>query len=170
MPKRGLNIPEKRTFIAPASLPRRFAAYFIDLVIINYTILIPFKKLFAKIIPHDSYSAIYQYVETTPGIYNLVLFLSLLVGILIVMYFTYFEYKTQQTPGKMLMKIYIIPEAGKISFWNYLISNLTFIPFFPFILLWVIDPIYMFISPKNQRLMERFTNILVVQEYKIGGE
>lgn len=170
MNKRGLDLPKKRGFIAPASLIKRFASYFIDLIIINFIILIPFKKVLSKIIPQNSsYIEVYHFIENNPEISSIFLALSLLIGILAVLYFTYFEYYLQQTPGKMLMNIYIIPENRKLSFWNYLVSNLTFLPFFPFILLWIIDPVYMFISPKNQRFMEKLTKILVVQKYFIDG-
>lgn len=168
MPKRGLNLPKKRTFIGPASLLKRFTAYFIDFLIINFIILHPFKKILREIIPaNQSFSDVYQYLQSNPAISALLVKISIAIGILVVLYFTYFEFKTQQTPGKMLMRIYIIPENKQLSFWNYLISNITFIPFFPFILLWIIDPVHMFISPKNQRFMEKLTKILVVQKYEV---
>lgn len=168
MPKRGyrLNLPKAEEFIAPASLLKRFLSYFIDLFIINFIIIFPFGKILKKIIPSGSFSEVYQYIQTNPAVGNMIFLLSIVIGILTVAYFTFFEYITQQTPGKILMKQGIIRERGpQLRFINYLISNLTFMPLFPFILLWIIDPIYMIISPKNQRLMERLTRILVVEKY-----
>ena len=168
MKKRGyrLNLPKAESFIAPASLLKRFISYFIDLFIINFVIIFPFQKIIKKIIPTDSFSETYQYIQANPAVGNIIFFLYFIIGILMVVYFTFFEYTTQQTPGKMLMKQHIVKESGReLRFINYLVSNLTFIPFFPFILLWIIDPVYMIISPKNQRLMERLTRILVVEKY-----
>jgi uncharacterized RDD family membrane protein YckC len=169
MPKRGynLNLPKEKSFIAPASLLKRFISYFIDLFIINFIIISPFGKLLKKILPEAiSFSETYQYIQSNPAITTTLTILSLTIGILIVAYFTFFEYFMQQTPGKILMRQYITKEIGKeLRFINYLVSNLTFLPFFPFILLWIIDPVYMIISPKNQRLMERLTRILVVEKY-----
>ena len=161
-----LNLPESKAFIAPASLLKRFVAYFIDLVIVNFIIISPFNVILEKIIPSGSFSETYQYIQNNPEVSSIIFFLSVVIGILIVAYFTVFEYLTQQTPGKMLMRQYIVKETGQqLKLRNYIISNLTFMPVFPFILLWIADPVYMVISPKSQRLMERFTRILVVEKY-----
>ena len=160
MAKRG------KTFIAPASMTRRILAFIIDLIIINLIIALPFRKIFRKLIPTGmSYSAAKIYFQQNPQLLTGLSTIFFIIGILVVLYFTYLEYKLQQTPGKMLLNLYIVPQ-GKISFWNYLLSNITFIPSFPFTLLWIIDPIYMFRSPKNQRFMEKISRILVVQKYK----
>jgi uncharacterized RDD family membrane protein YckC len=172
MKKRGyrLNLPKAKSFIGPASLLKRFIAYFIDLFIINFVIISPFGKILKKIIPQtSSFLETYQYMQSHPEINNIIAVISIVIGILMVLYFTIFEYLTQQTPGKMLMRQYIVKDRGpELRFKNYLISNLTFIPIFPFILLWVVDPVYMIISPKNQRLMEKITRILVVETYEIS--
>lgn len=169
MPKRGLNLPRKRMMEIPAPLLKRIFSYVIDLFIINIIIITPFSSVLKKIIPTDlGTEEVIAYVQSNPGLQMFIIKIFVLIGILAVLYFTFFEYKAQQTPGKMLMREYIKPESGKeLSFWSYLISNLTFIPIFPFIILWVIDPIHMFLSPKNQRLMERLTGIIVVEKYEM---
>ena len=169
MKKRGLNLPKAREITAPASLLKRFASYFIDFFIINIIIIGPFKKIVEHILPKDaSASELYSYMQQSNEANVIIAAISVIIGILAVSYFTYFEYRTQQTPGKMLMKNFIVPEKGKkLTFWNYLLSNLTFVPFFPFILLWIIDPIHMFISQKNQRFMEKIANIVVMEKYKV---
>jgi uncharacterized RDD family membrane protein YckC len=145
MKKRGykLNLPKTKSFIGPASLIKRFIAYFIDFFIINFVIISPFGKILKKIIPQiSSFSETYQYMQVHPEISNIIAVISIIIGILMVLYFTVFEYLIQQTPGKMLMRQYIVKDKGpELKFRNYLISNLTFIPIFPFILLWIIDPV-----------------------------
>jgi len=169
MPKRGYksNLPKEKSFVAPASLLKRFLSYLIDLFIINFIIISPFGKILKKIIPETtSFAETYQYIQSNPEITTALTLLSLIIGILIVAYFTLFEYFMQQTPGKILMKQHITKEKGReLRFINYFVSNLTFLPFFPFILLWIIDPIYMIISPKNQRFMEKIARILVIEKY-----
>jgi uncharacterized RDD family membrane protein YckC len=105
------------------------------------------------------------YLETNIETRNFIISISLLISILIISYFTYFEYRTQQTPGKMLMNNFIYPEKGKLTFWNYLVSNLTFIPF---LMLWILDLAYMIFSPKNQRFMEKLCNISVMERYGVA--
>ena len=83
-----------------------------------------------------------------------------------VFYFTYLQYKIQQTPGQILFGIYVVPE-GKVSYRNYLLSNITFIAAKIFIILWIVDFFYMVTSPKNQRFMQKLNHINVIQKYKI---
>ena len=162
MPKRG-------SIEAPASLLKRFSAYIIDFIIINIVIIYPFRRILRNTLPEKITALELHNIMQTDGQISTILFtIASIVGLLSVAYFTIFEYRLQQTPGKMLMKNKIIPVKGKkLTFWNYLFSNLTFIPFFPFFLLWVIDPIYMIFSPKNQRFMEKLSNIIVVERYKL---
>lgn len=169
MQKRGLNLPKKRVITAPASLIKRFVGYFIDLFIVNIVIISPFRSIFNHLIPSSLGVAEVQiYLQSNADARQIIISMAILIGILIVTYFTYFEYKLQQTPGKMIMKNFIVPEKGKtLTIWNYLISNLTFIPFFPFFLLWIIDPIHMFFSKKNQRFMEKISNIVVMEKYEV---
>ncbi len=69
------------------------------------------------------------------------------------------------------MGIYLISETEdkKITFWRCLLSNITFIPFFPVLILWVVDPFYMLTSQKSQRFMEKFSKIVVVEDYSYGA-
>ena len=159
MKKRG------KSFIGPASIPRRLIAFIIDIMIIDLVILTPFYKLFQRFLPPGTFTEQLRFIQENPQV-SIPTHLLLVIGILIVLYFSYFEYKIHQTPGKIILGLYTMQERAKPSFWAYLLSNITFIPIFPFILLWIIDPLYMFITPKNQRLMEKLNRILVVQRYK----
>jgi uncharacterized RDD family membrane protein YckC len=171
MKKRGvrLNLPKKQSFIAPASLFRRIIAYIIDFIIIRFTVLIPFNSLFKKIIPvhNEGYKAVYEYIQSNPSLSSILFLISVAMSIIIILYLTIFEYRTGQTPGKILMKQWIIQEREKVSFWNYLVSNLSFIFVFPFFILLIIDIIHAIYSPKNQRFMEKISGILVMQKYEV---
>ena len=161
MQKRG------NTFIAPASILRRVLAFITDIIIINFVIITPFKFLINNSIPTGiSIMEFQSYLQSNSQLLNQLNFIFVIIGLIAVFYFSYFEYKIQQTPGKILFKIHVVSEKKNPSFLQYLISNITFIPSFPFYILWIIDPIYMFISPKNQRLMERLSKILTIQQYK----
>ena len=163
MYKRGLRLPKKRGFIAPASLFRRYAAYIIDFIMISIVIL-PLGIILQKQLPPNlGIMQMLEYIQANPQLIPIRASVGLFSAVLTVLYFTYFEYKLQQTPGKMLMKISIIPEKReKLTFSKYLLSNILF----AFTLLWILDLLYMIFSPKNQRFMERLTKILVVQRYE----
>ena len=169
MPKRGLNLPRKRVMEIPATLLKRIFSYVVDFFILNIIIITPFSRVLEKVIPADiGTGEVVEYIQANPSLQMFIIKILGLIGILALLYFTLFEYKIQTTPGKMLMKQYIKPDKGKkLTFWSYLFSNLTFIPLFPFILLWIIDPIYMFFSPKNQRFMEKLAGINVMEKYEM---
>ncbi len=155
-----------KEFIGPASIWRRTFAFAIDLFIIYFIIIKPFDRIYSKIIPEGmTYEFIKIYFEQNPQLKLMLTTISFAIGILIVLYFSYLEFKIQQTPGKILLGLYIIADKDT-KFWNYMISNITFIPVVPFVFLWIIDPIHMFLSPKNQRFMEKINRIMVVQKYK----
>ncbi|MBR9691924.1 RDD family protein [Candidatus Woesearchaeota archaeon] len=159
MKKRG------ESFIAPASIPRRIFAFILDLIIINFLILAPFDRVFRKIIPSGTVAEQLAFLQNNPQIMSLFSPLLVIMSILVIFYLSYFGYALKQTPGRMILGIYIVPER-KITFRNYLLSNITFV-FAPiFIILWIIDFVYMITSPKSQRLMEKLNKILVVQRYK----
>ena len=55
----------------------------------------------------------------------------------------------------------------QMSFWQTLLRSIYLIPVFPFVLLLLIDPVYMFFNPENQRLSERMSKTRVVERYRM---
>ena len=162
-----LNLPKERTFIGPALLWKRIAAFFIDIIIINLVILFPFRTLFQKIIPADySFSEAYRLFSGT-NYSGFLASVSFVMSILIIMYFFMLESKAQQTIGKMLMKVYVSSDTDNLRKWQLLARNLVFIPLFPFILLWILDPLFMFFTKSNQRLTEILSRTRVVEKYSL---
>lgn len=161
-----LNLPKERTFTGPALLWKRIAAFFIDLVIINLIILFPFKSLFQGIIPADySFSEAYRLLSASADYTGFITLASFIMSILIILYFFMMEKEMGQTIGKMLMKIYVVSETNGIGRWQMLVRNIVFIPMFPFILLWALDPLFMFFTKTNQRLTEILSKTKVVEIY-----
>ena len=161
-----LNLPKERTFIGPALIWKRIAAFFIDMVIINLVVLFPFKRLFQNIIPKDySFSEAYKFLSSSTNFTSYISSISLIMSILIILYFLMLEKKTSQTIGKMLMKIYVVSNNDNLKTWQLLTRSLVFIPIFPFILLWVLDPLFMFFTKTNQRLTEILSKTRVVEKY-----
>ncbi len=165
---RKLNLPKERTFIGPALLWKRIAAFFIDIIIINLIILFPFRALFRKIIPKDySFSEAYKFLGSSTNYSGFLASVSFVISILVILYFFMLENKSQQTIGKMLMKIYVASNANNLKKWQLLIRNLVFIPLFPFVLLWILDPLFMFFTKSNQRLTEILSKTKVVEKYSL---
>ena len=152
-----------RTFIGPASILKRVAAFFIDIIILEFFVLSSFERVVGKILPVSSFMEMTSYLENNPQKMMLLVVMAIIAGVFVVFYFTLFEWALWQTPGKMLVNIRI--KEDNIGFWKILMSNLTFLPIFPFNVLWIVDPVHMFFSDKNQRLMEKWTGIEVIEEY-----
>ena len=164
-----VNIPKERTFVGPALIWKRIAAFFIDLMIINFVVLLPFKSLFRGIIPADySFSEAYGLLSASANYTSFITLVSFMMSMLIILYFLMMEGKMGQTIGKMLMKIYVVSENNAMGKWHMLVRNLVFIPVFPFVLLWVLDPLFMFFTKTNQRLTEILSKTKVVEKYSFG--
>ncbi len=161
-----LNLPKEKTFIGPALIWKRIAAFFIDMAILNLFVLFPFRGLFKGIIPKDySFSETYKFLSSSTDYTSFLTSVSFIMSILIILYFIMLERKIGQTIGKMLMKIYVVSDTKTLNTWQLLVRNLVFIPIFPFVLLWLIDPLFMFFNKTNQRLSEVLSKTKVIEKY-----
>lgn len=168
MKKRGLNLPKERTFIGPASVWKRLLAFVADLLIINLIIFFPFKRILQRAVPEfGSYSEAYSFLSSNQSYTTTLTMVSLVMSLFAVLYFVLLEKKLGQTPGKMLFNISVISDMKKASFWQFLVRSLFIIPVFPFVLLWIIDPLFMFFTKTNQRLSEIISKTKTVAKYVI---
>ena len=163
-----LNLPKERIFIGPALIWKRIAAFIIDIVILNLIVLFPFRSLFQNIIPKDySFSEAYKLLSSSTNYAGFISSVSFVISILVILYFLMLERKMGQTIGKMLMKIYVVSDTNNLKAWQLLTRNLVFIPIFPFVLLWVVDPVFMFFTKTSQRLTEILSRTRVVEKYSL---
>ena len=161
-----LNLPKERVFIGPALIWKRIAAFFIDIVILDIVVLYPFRNLFQKFIPKDySISEAYKLISTSTNFTGFISSVSLIMSVLVILYFMMLEKRMGQSIGKALFKIYIASDNKDLKSWQLLVRNLAFIPVFPFVLLWVLDPLFMFFTKTNQRLCEILSRTKVVEKY-----
>ena len=163
-----LNLPREHTFMGPALLWKRVAAFFVDILILNLIVLFPFKSLFRNIIPKDySFSEAYKLLSSSTHYTSYITAVSIAMSILMAVYFLMLEKRTGQTIGKALFRIHVVSNNNNLKSWQLLVRNLVFIPVFPFILLWLLDPLFMFFTKTNQRLSEILSRTSVVQQYSL---
>jgi len=163
-----LRLPKEKTFIGPALIWKRIAAFFIDMVIINLIVLFPFRGLFQNIVPKDySFSEAYKFLSSSANYTSFISSISFIMSIFIILYFLMLERKMAQTIGKMVMKVHVVSDNDTIKTWQLFTRNLVFIPVFPFVLLWVLDPLFMFFTKTNQRLTEILSKTKVVEKYNL---
>ena len=163
---KGLNLG--KTFLGQASVLKRIIAFFIDILIINFIILFPFKKIFYNVIPDtESFSETMNFLSSNTEYNTFVTIIMLLVAVLAFLYFVILEKKLGQTPGKMLFNLYVKSQTKNLNYWQLFVRSMFLIPVFPFVLLWIIDPIVMLFTKENQRLSEILSKTKVVEKYKI---
>jgi len=153
-----LNLPKARTLKRDASILKRLVAFILDLLIINIIIVSPFQKVFYKVI--DQNLSIMETINQmqaslTTGVYSALFF----IGILSLAYFTFFQLKIMQTPGMMILKIRV---EGELTFLKALLRNLFILPFFPFYILWIVEPVHLLI--RGRRFLEEITKTKTVEE------
>lgn len=170
----AVNVKE---YLINAGLIKRLAAFVIDLFILNFIALQPFRSLFSGKISSSSIQDLYNLVMSNNSVFQMLYLSSVFIGFIILLYFVVMEWKTGQTIGKMIFGIYVVStEEAKLKkklgdrnlkFWQAIAENMMLIPIFPFFLLIVIDPIYMVFSRENQRLSEKIGKVMVVEKYYV---
>lgn len=185
--KKILELPQERKTEVNAPIWKRIASFFVDLLIIQIVIFSPFSTIVQSKMPMSE--NFLENYETLKGMEIMDSMLPIFIAVfgLIFLYFTLFEYKLSQTPGKMLFNLYLRPldnifdntlneynfsdnstkilKKQKITLLSVIIRNIAAFPFFPFSLLWIIDPIYMIATGK--RLSDVLSKTQIVEEVKI---
>lgn len=145
------KVKKARTVEIKAGFFRRLLALIADLLIITVVLFFPFNSIL------ESY-AVPSLAESMDTALDPLLFLAFLFMTLIALgYFMIFEKVQRQTLG---MRLFHIEVSGNLSFWRLLVRNLFVIPFGPFYLLWVIEPLYLVFA--KERLTEKLTRTSTV--------
>jgi len=144
---------------SPRILFKQIRSSLIDFLIIEFLFVAPFGGILSKVVPKNAFTAVNTISRADLQTLTLVM---LLITVLILAYFLISEYKLGQSLGKFILNIHIISEKP-IRLWQIFVSNLLMIPFFPFVLLWLVDPIYAVFSKENQRLLEKWAKLKVVE-------
>ncbi|MBR9690217.1 RDD family protein [Candidatus Woesearchaeota archaeon] len=161
-----LNLPKQRTTEFFANPLKRIAAFFIDLLILDFVVASAFSSYFTRVLPSKGYFDAYAYVSANPEIISQIYSALVAMSLLMILYFAYMEHKYNQTVGKMLFHIYVRPKQGKkITFWQSALRSIFLMPVFPIFLLWIVDPVLMLI--KGERFSEIISKTQTVEEYPI---
>ena len=164
-----LNLPEEatKTLIANALIWKRIAAFIIDLLILNFIVFISFGNVIEKYIPKNySFSDMYDFLQTNPHFSDKLATVGIYSSLMALVYFIFLEQKMQQSIGKKFMNLYVVGmQNQKPSAWQHMVRNLFFIPIFPFILLWIFDPVLAIFTKNHQRLSEILSKTKVVEKH-----
>jgi len=159
-----LDLPEKRKIIGNASVFMRVLAFIIDILAVNFVIILPFRGSFANLMSADSFTEAYDFLQSNPEIAGKLYAMMFIITFLVLAYFIVLEYKLGQTLGKMLLKITVVSEAKEITVLQCITINIFLIPFFPFFLLWIIDPLYLLFT--KRRFSEVISKTRTIEEHE----
>ena len=139
-------------------------AFVLDMMVVNLIIIGPFKPLLQKLLPAMTFQESLGLLNSSPESVSAVVTITIIISVLMMLYFVILEKKLGQTLGKMLFNVRLRSDKKDLGYWRVFVSNLTLLPFFPFIILWVVDPIYLLF--KGQRLMEKIVGLKLVEEVR----
>ena len=156
-----------KAIVAEASILKRALAFAIDMAFVEFVILFPFSGALEEILPEES--SVYEtFKALSSGSYDSLLRLvGIFTAIPTIAYFAILEKKIGQTIGKRLLKLHVVSQTKELKYWQTLARSIFLIPVFPFVLLWIIDPLVMFFSKERQRLSEILSRTKVVEKYDI---
>lgn len=163
-----LRLPKERVVVSQASPWKRFAAFFIDILIVQISVIWPFSAAIENRIPISSdFMDNYNFISSNPGITEQLYLILGIVFFLVFIYFALFEYILRQTPGKIVFGLYVVTsdKTQEISMLKIIARNLAFLPVFPLSLLWIIDPLFLIFT--GRRLSDIFSKTIVVEEIKV---
>jgi len=166
-----LNLPERRVFIGPARLWKRAFSFLLDLAILDFFVYSFFTELSQTIVGSSTdMMGVYQMLMADTGKASAIFMILTIIIMLTLAYFVLLQYAIGQTVGEMLLDLHVViqtddKELTTPTFWQCMLRNIFIIPAMPFILLWVIDPVYFFITKKNQRLTEWLSQTSVIEQY-----
>ncbi len=162
MPSRRLNLPKQRKTKVPANIIKRFLAFIADIIIVSF-IVSPLETVIRSVIPGSS--SAFNLISTAPT--SLLTAVSIVIAAIAIIYFSVLEYRFGQTIGKMIAGISIVSENRKLTYWQCLIRNLFLLPFIPFVLLWVIDPLYAIFTRENRRFSDIIAKTKAIEYYEV---
>lgn len=157
---------KKRVLYRLAPIWKRFLSFIIDMLILEFFVFSKFEGLMNSMIPKIPFTTVTE---------SAVIQISVIAGIIaffVILYFTVLEYAFGQTLGDMAIGLHLKTLIGEEpGFWRLFVSNLSFLPFFPFIMLWIIDPAMIIFSNSHQRFMQILVGLQVVEIYSLekGG-
>ncbi|MEK6867566.1 MAG: RDD family protein [Nanoarchaeota archaeon] len=147
--------------IEQPSLVKRFLAFLLDFSLLSITVFAPLAAVLEKLAPSANFSATYAAFTGNESTGAVITIIMVFVFTLVMLYFVLLEYLLGQTAGMLFIGLKVEGNEGKIpTFWQCFVRNLVFLPLFPFIVFWIVDPLYLVFT--KQRLSEQLSKTRTV--------
>lgn len=151
MPK---GVPKFKLKEFPAALWKRAVAYLIDSVIIGLLIALPFQNIL-KGFEDKPFTFFFTNIDVSMQMF----FVTLVSALILMAYWTIFEFRFQQSIGKMLLNIKVHSLKGSLTVRQAFLRNLSKIS----TLLLLLDVIYLLVKKGHQRYLEIISNTEVTE-------
>ncbi len=149
----SLKLPKERVHIQEARLLRRVAAFLADILFLDLFVFGQFSSLLPSA---TGFAELARNFTLTPALSAAATAMALLAFA----YFALFEYLLAQTPGMMLLSL----RTENVTLGRAFVRNLYLIPFFPFPLLWVLEPVHLLW--RKTRLLELVSRTRTIEEIR----
>ena len=127
------------------SIWKRGFAFLVDLLIIEFIVNLTFKDYIGTNLGNDkNVIEMYRYLNANYELFSgFLLTMSIITALIALIYFTLLEWKLNQTLGKMIFKIKVMPD--KLKFYQALLRNLPKVLFLINYVSWIFlfDLIYL---------------------------
>jgi uncharacterized RDD family membrane protein YckC len=145
------------------SIWKRGFAFLIDLIIIELIVNLAFNNYIQKIIGDDKgIIEMYQYINANYELFSgFLLTISIISAVIALIYFTLFEWKLQQTIGKMIFKIKVYP--SKLKFWQALVRNISKVLFLIDYFSWVFLFDLIYLTFTRQRFFDKLAKTYLIK-------
>ncbi|MEK6960177.1 MAG: RDD family protein [Nanoarchaeota archaeon] len=145
-----------------APIWRRALSFIIDLIIVEVFLVSWFWMLIKKSTSGDGFTDTMSFLAAHPNAVVSLNIITLYIALVVMAYFVILEYTIGQTIGMILFKLKAVSTHNHSHWWQFIVRNLFLIPIFPFILLALIDPIYLLWKRGECRALEQISGTRTV--------
>lgn len=147
VPGFSLSVKTVSTTLRPARWWKRLLAFIADIIILEATIGRPFRQF----MPTE--------LSLNMQLSSQTIATSIILPVLFLIYFIACQYLLGQTVGMMLFRMRVVHTDGGL--WRFVVRNLFILPFFPFAILWLLDPL--FLAFTKRRLSEMWSGTMTAE-------
>jgi len=142
-----------------APLLKRILAFIVDMIIVELFVISPFSRVLKGSMVEGSFTEVLDHITSNEVLFGNLLPVVVAVTFMTLAYFAIFEFKYQQTIGKMIFKLKVVSISGKLNMSQCIVRALIVLPFY---FVTVVDVIYALFNAENQRALEYFSKTKTV--------
>jgi uncharacterized RDD family membrane protein YckC len=154
----------KKVVVVPASILRRILAFMIDIIILDFVVFAPFSAVIKRMVPKSNFAILTAALQSNKEAANMLFLMITFASLFALLYFALLEYRLGATIGKRILGLEVVSDTGSLKFWQVIVRTLFIIPAFPFVLFWILDPVYLAMSNASMRMLERWSMTRTIQK------